>query len=108
MSKKHGIPDNLPADWKFDRFKDVALCRTEKFNICSEESNYLELEDIEPIAGRIIRRRNTLEVKSTVTLFRKGDVLFGKLRPYLEKYYQAEFDGYCTGEILAFKPQRIL
>jgi type I restriction enzyme S subunit len=34
-------------------------------------------------------------------------VLFGKLRPYLEKFYVAEFDGKCTGEILAFKPERI-
>jgi type I restriction enzyme S subunit len=48
-----------------------------------------------------------LEVESAVTLFKKGDVLFGKLRPYLEKYYRAEFDGKCTGEILAFKPERI-
>jgi type I restriction enzyme S subunit len=48
-----------------------------------------------------------MEVISDVTVFKKGDVLFGKLRPYLEKYYVAEFDGKCTGEILAFKPERI-
>ncbi len=34
-------------------------------------------------------------------------MLFGKLRPYLEKYYEAEFNGKCTGEILAFKPERM-
>lgn len=48
-----------------------------------------------------------MEVVSDVTVFKKGDVLFGKLRPYLEKYYVAEFDGKCTGEILAFKPEGI-
>jgi type I restriction enzyme S subunit len=32
-------------------------------------------------------------VESAITLFKKGDVLFGKLRPYLEKYYLADFDG---------------
>ena len=69
--------------------------------------DYLELEDLESGTGRILNRRNTMEVVSDVTLFKKGDVLFGKLRPYLEKYYEAEFDGKCTGEILAFKPQRI-
>jgi hypothetical protein len=37
----------------------------------------------------------------------QGDVLFGKLRPYLEKFYCAAFDGKCTGEILAFQPVRI-
>jgi hypothetical protein len=46
-------------------------------------------------------------VESAVTLLKKGDILFGKLRPYLEKYFQADFDGKCTGEILVFEPNRI-
>lgn len=99
--------DDLPFDWKFDRFKDVVSLRNEKTGEASEEENYLELEDLESGTGRILSRRNTLEVGSAVTRFKTGDVLFGKLRPYLEKYWVAEFDGKCTGEILAFKPQRI-
>ncbi|HRF11396.1 MAG TPA: restriction endonuclease subunit S [Candidatus Accumulibacter phosphatis] len=99
--------DTLPAGWKFDRFKDIVTLRNEKTDESSAEEDYLELEDLESGSGRILSRRNTLEVGSAVTLFKKGDVLFGKLRPYLEKYWEAEFDGKCTGEILAFKPQRI-
>ena len=91
----------------FDRFKDVALLRNERTDEPSEIEDYLELEDLESGTGRILNRRNTMEVVSDVTVFKKGDVLFGKLRPYLEKYYVAEFDGKCTGEILAFKPERI-
>lgn len=98
---------SLPSGWKFDRFKDVAILRNERTDEASEVEDYLELEDIEPVKGRILNRRNTMEVVSNVTLFQKGDVLFGKLRPYLEKYYVAEFDGKCTGEILAFKPEHI-
>ena len=98
---------NIPSGWKFDRFKDVAILRNERTDEASEAEDYLELEDIEPGTGRILNRRNTMEVISDVTVFQKGDVLFGKLRPYLEKYYVAEFDGKCTGEILAFKPERI-
>lgn len=97
----------LPSGWKFDRFKDVAVLRNERTDEASEVEDYLELEDIEPRTGRILNRRNTMDVISDVTMFKKGDVLFGKLRPYLEKYYVAEFDGKCTGEILAFKPERI-
>lgn len=97
----------LPSGWKFDRFKDVAALRNERTGEASEVEDYLELEDLESGTGRILNRRNTMEVVSDVTVFNKGDVLFGKLRPYLEKYYVAEFDGKCTGEILAFKPQRI-
>jgi type I restriction enzyme S subunit len=99
--------DYLPNGWTFDRLKDVVALRNEKTSEATEEEDYLELEDIESGTGRTLSRRNTLGVESAVTIFKKGDVLFGKLRPYLEKYYQAEFDGKCTGEILAFKPERI-
>lgn len=105
MSTQHdSFLDALPKDWTFDRLKDVVALRNEKTDVASAEEDYLELEDLESGTGRILNRRSTLEVESAVTLFRKGDVLFGKLRPYLEKYYEAEFDGKCTGEILAFKP----
>jgi type I restriction enzyme, S subunit len=107
MRSEHDFLHALPDGWTFDRLKDVVLLRNEKTAVASEEEDYLELEDLESGTGRILNRRNTLEVESGVTLFKKGDVLFGKLRPYLEKYYQAEFDGKCTGEILAFKPERI-
>lgn len=97
----------LPIDWNFDRLKDIVSLRNEKTDEVNAEEDYLELEDLESGTGRILGCRNTLDTISAVTLFRKGDVLFGKLRPYLEKYYLAEFHGKCTGEILAFKPERI-
>lgn len=99
--------DSIPTHWKVDRFKDVVLLRNKKTDQPSESEDYLELEDMESGTGQILNRRNTMEVGSAVTIFEKGDILFGKLRPYLEKYYEAEFDGKCTGEILAFKPIRI-
>lgn len=105
--KQESLLDELPIEWAFDRLKDIVVLRSERCDESSEIEDYLELEDIESGTGRILNRRNTMQVVSDVTLFKKGDVLFGKLRPYLEKYYQADFDGKCTGEILAFKPERI-
>jgi len=108
MSNHHNnLLDTLPTGWMLDRLKDVVTLRNEKTDETSAEEDYLELEDLESATGRILNRRDTLEVESAVTIFKKGDVLFGKLRPYLEKYYEAEFDGKCTGEILAFKPERM-
>ncbi len=108
MNKQHdSFLDALPSGWTFDRLKDVVALRNEKTDEANADEDYLELEDLESGTGRILNRRNTLEVESAVTLFKKGDILFGKLRSYLEKYYQAEFDGKCTGEILAFKPERM-
>jgi len=109
MSIQHdNFLDDLPSAWTFDRIKDVVTLRKEKTAEATADEDYLELEDIESGTGRLLSRRNTLEVESAVTIFKKGDILFGKLRPYLEKYYEAEFDGKCTGEILAFQPQRIV
>ena len=107
MAGHDSFLDVLPRGWRYDRLKDVVALRNEKTDAVSAEEDYLELEDLESGSGRILNRRNTLDVESAVTLFKKGDVLFGKLRPYLEKYYEAEFDGKCTGEILAFKPERV-
>jgi type I restriction enzyme, S subunit len=97
----------IPRHWKVDRLKDVTRLRDEKIIIQSEEENYLELEDIEQGTGKIIGFRNTMTVASAVMKFESGDVLFGKLRPYLTKYHLSEKQGFCTGEILAIKPFRI-
>ena len=97
----------LPMGWRRDRLKDVASLRTEKTKDKSDLVDYLELEDIESWNLKILNRRNTLEVESTVTLFNAGDVLFGKLRPYLAKVCRPDFDGKCTGEILAIRPTHV-
>ncbi len=42
---------------------------------------------------------NSTEFSSQKNRFKKGDVLYSKLRPYLNKYYFADFDGVCSSEI---------
>ena len=97
----------IPHDWQLDRLKDMVSLRNEKSTEKSDVEDYLELEDLEQGTGRLLSIRNTTNVESAVMKFYKGDVLFCKLRPYLRKYHLATFDGKCTGEILAFKPERI-
>ena len=48
------------------------------------------------------------KVKSTKTVFRSGDVLYGKLRPYLNKHTKVDFDGITSTDILVFRPKGIL
>ncbi|MFA6924683.1 MAG: restriction endonuclease subunit S [Bacteroidales bacterium] len=97
----------IPERWKVERIKDVVELRNIKTSEKSEEKDYIELEDIEQGTGRIIGFRDTTEVSSDVTIFKKGDVLFGKLRPYLAKYWLADRDGKCTGEIISFNCLKI-
>mgnify|MGYP005780132105 FL=1 len=64
----------------------------------------LDLEDIEKDSGRALQKKAMRETqsKSDKHSFYKGNVLYSKLRPYLNKVIVADDDGYCTTEILAF------
>ena len=64
----------------------------------------LDLEDIEKDSGRILTKKRMIEIKSKSDKhkFFKGNVLYSKLRPYLNKVVVANEDGYCTSEILVF------
>jgi len=62
----------------------------------------LDLEDIEKDSGKLLKRVRKIEKdsKSTRNVFKKGDVLYSKLRTYLNKVLIADQKGYCTTEIL--------
>ena len=62
----------------------------------------LDLEDIEKDTGKVITRvtKRERDAASTKHKFNKGQVLYSKLRPYLNKVVLADGDGYCTSEII--------
>jgi len=70
-----------------------------------EDAWLLGLEDIEKDTSRIIQRVTFKDKrsKSTKAKFEEGDVLYGKLRPYLNKVIVADKDGFCTTEIVPLK-----
>lgn len=68
---------------------------------------YIGLEDIERNTGRIFRDRPAShgdEGKSTAFLFDSRHVLYGKLRPYLNKVALPDFRGRCTTELIPLLP----
>jgi type I restriction enzyme S subunit len=66
----------------------------------------LDLEDLEKDTSKIIYKAKYSErqSKSTKSTFKTGDVLYGKLRPYLNKVVVADNDGVCTTEIVPIIP----
>ena len=66
----------------------------------------LELQDVEKGTGRLLNRVRTgdREPKSSKSEFSLGDILYGKLRPYLNKVLVADRGGYSTTEIVAIRP----
>lgn len=63
----------------------------------------INLEHIPEGSGRAVGWSKASENLSMKTKFQAGDILFGKLRPYLRKYAQPPFAGLCTSELLAFR-----
>lgn len=66
---------------------------------------YIGLEHIDPAAFTVSRFGNPKDVVSSKTCFRKGDILYGKLRPYLDKAVLARGKGICSTDILVFRPR---
>lgn len=66
---------------------------------------YIGLENIESNTGRLVGETNTpyQDIKSAKLSFKVNDVLYGKLRPKLNKVYLSKKDGICSTDILAFR-----
>jgi type I restriction enzyme, S subunit len=62
-------------------------------------SKSIELENIEPETGRLMGSETVDGDSALRACFHSGDTLFGKLRPYLNKFLHASCDGICSTEI---------
>jgi type I restriction enzyme S subunit len=101
----------LPKGWvKTTLGKVVDYGRTEKANSkhISDDTWVLELEDIEKNSSRLLNKSSFLErqPKSSKNAFKVGDVLYGKLRPYLNKIIIASDNGICTSEIIPLRVEK--
>ncbi|KGW85390.1 restriction endonuclease subunit S [Burkholderia pseudomallei] len=95
--------EGFSTPWSTQAFSDLAPRRTERIDPKSQGlSEYcIELEHLEPGSGQIVGHTSTSVSSSLKTVFKPGDVLFGKLRAYLRKFALAERLGVCSTEIWA-------
>lgn len=99
------IPYDLPEGWKWCRLGELSNYGTAQ-NIQPDEiladDWVLELEDVEKDTGKLLCKKSKSQRNpvSTKHCFRPNDILYSKLRPYLNKVLIAEDYGYCTSEIL--------
>ena len=94
----------LPEGWKIKKLREVITISAEKYNLQNQESLfYIGLEHIEKHTGHLTTSVGFEIIKTTKNKFSKGDVLYGKLRPNLNKAYLALQDGVCSTDILVLK-----
>ena len=90
------------GDWEQRKFKDIAFKRGK---ISEADLPYVEFEDINSGIGTL--NKNILQKvgHKKGILFEAGDVLFGKLRPYLQNWLLCQFMGIAVGDFWVFQPQ---
>ena len=96
---------DVPAHWRIEKVKFQARLRGDKA-VGANGVRYVGMEHVLPKVGKFnpMVEGTQEEAESTVNVFFKGDVLFGKLRPYLAKCVVADTDGVCSSEFLVLSP----
>lgn len=94
----------MTGDWCLRALGDAVTPITERGTPTSDSAlPYLGMEHIEARSGRVLGAGRAAEITSSSPLVRAGDVLYGRLRPYLNKVAIAPFDAYASGEFIVFR-----
>ncbi|MBM3456499.1 MAG: restriction endonuclease subunit M, partial [Bacteroidetes bacterium] len=102
----------IDPSWEMRELGEVLSCIKNHINpneISSDIVNYIGLENIESHKGNIIGEIKSIptEIKSSKFSFENGDILYGKLRPNLNKVALPDFDGICSTDILVLRVKEL-
>ncbi|HHC9257456.1 TPA: restriction endonuclease subunit S [Staphylococcus aureus] len=107
-TQKKNVPElrfpGFEGEYSLDIFGNLATNKSDKFNPQNENASIdIELDCIEQNTGRLIKIYNSKEFSSQKNKFNPQNVLYGKLSPYLNKYYFTKKSGVCSSEIWVLK-----
>ena len=106
INKPH-YPFEIPNGWCWVTLAEISnygCCTNVAIDDIPNDAWILELEDLEKDSARILQRltKSERQIKGVRHSFKKGNVLYSKLRTYLNKVLVADKDGSCTTEIIPF------
>ena len=91
----------LPVGWAKVSLSEIVEPRSGKaLPSKTPDAKFIGMEHVEAHTMRLLGTVPASEMKSAANVFQKGDVLYGRLRSYLNKVYQPEFCGLCSGEFI--------
>ena len=93
----------VPAHWEVKRLKSLATNVVDHRSQRQEQEITLALDNVESWSGRYTDAGPDVTLDSQLKRFQSGDVLFGKLRPYLAKVACPDKSGVCVGEFLVLR-----
>lgn len=104
MNTKQTEIGEIPEDWEVVKLGEILTPSNERINPLYQFSDFcIELEHIQSNLGMLSGSTQTSKSSSLKNVFKKYDVLFGKLRAYLRKFWFAQKDGVCSTEIWVLK-----
>ena len=101
-------PFSVPESWTWTQLGFVTnygVCEKAESKDVQDSTWVLELEDVEKSTSKLLRkvRFEDRSFKSSKNVFLKKDVIYGKLRPYLDKVIVADEAGVCTTEMIPMR-----
>jgi type I restriction enzyme S subunit len=104
--KESGLPwlGQVPGHWEMRRMKSAVSNVVDQTFGMTPDDVYVALEHVESWTGRARPQRDSSLFTGQVKRFQEGDVLFGKLRPYLAKVARIASPGVCAGEFFVLRP----
>lgn len=91
----------IPDHWTERKIKYTCFTRNEKYTLKYGNLDYFGLENIESKSGNFIETDSQYDLNQSQICY-EGDLVFGKLRPYLAKVYFVDKDRCCSGEFAVF------
>ena len=93
----------FPTGWAVAPLSQVIQPRGVKVKPSDHpDARFIGMDHVESQSTRILGSLPAVAMKSSAAIFRAGDVLYGRLRPYLNKVAQPNFDGLASGEFIVF------
>lgn len=98
----------IPEGWEVKKLGEIAeeIRRSVPKGLLEEPAPFVGLEHIPRRSLALDAWESTTELGSNKLEFRKGEVLFGKIRPYFHKVSVAPFDGLCSADTIVIRSRR--
>ena len=114
--RKHGVEwfarggtartAHIAGEWRMEKFGRMAqLVRDTVHPSEAVGLPYIGLEHIGESSLSLVRLGTAEDATSLKSRFRRGDILFGRLRPYFRKVVRAPLDGICSTDIWVVRPR---
>jgi type I restriction enzyme S subunit len=94
----------LPKGWEVKKLGEVAKNKSKKVTPADyPDAKFVGMDCIEPHTLKPKFTYKFGDFKSAGNYFEMGQVLYGRMRPYLNKVYKAEYEGACSGEFIVLQ-----